>query len=189
MTQQLNGGDRVSWNTPQGRFLNASIARFLLEDPPVTRSPYLWSGALICAALLAGCASSPQQQQPAPAPQQGSAAVGVWELSNSDEVDAQSTSLELGVVRLECAGGETGVVLEPEVFYEEDRILIRTDVAPLPPAEGYDCQGNDTVPLTVQLSEPVGERELVDAACLEGEAVGTSHCDDQGVRWLPQQEE
>lgn len=162
---------------------------FLLEDPPVTRSPYLWTCTLICAALLAGCGSSPQANQPAPSPQQGAAAVGVWMLSNPDDVNAQSTSLELGVVRLECAGGETGIVLDPQVFYEEGRILIRTDVAPLPPAEGYDCQGNDTVPLTVQLTEPVGERELVDAACLDGEAVGTSHCDDQGVRWQPRREE
>jgi len=133
--------------------------------------------ALIGAVLFTGCASAPQQP-----------AVGLWELSNVDDIGVQSTTLQLGVVRLECSGGETGVVLEPDVTYEEDRILIRTDVEALQ-GDAYDCRGNDTVPLTVQLSEPVGQRELVDASCLEGEAVNTTFCEDRGVRWSPQQED
>ncbi|WP_168627587.1 hypothetical protein [Cryobacterium sp. BB307] len=127
--------------------------------------------------MLTGCASSPQPP-----------AVGVWELSNVDEISAESTTLHLGVVRLECSGGKTGTVLDPEVTNEKDRIVIRTDVEPL--QEGaYTCLGNDTVPLTVELSEPVGQRELVDAACLQGRAVTTTFCTDHGVRWSPQQEE
>ena len=133
--------------------------------------------ALICAVLLTGCASAPQQP-----------AVGLWELSSVDEVGVQTTTLQLGVVRLECSGGETGAVLEPDVTYQKDQILIRTDVEPLR-GDAYDCRGNDTVPLTVQLSEPVGQRELVDASCLEGEAVNTTFCEDRGVRWSPQQED
>lgn len=112
----------------------------------------------------------------------------MWELSDIDAVAAQSTSVELDVVRLECSGGETGTVLEPDVVYEASRIVIRTDVEPLPEGN-YDCRGNDSVPVTVELSEPVGERELVDAACLQGRAVETIFCDDRGVRWPAQQEE
>jgi hypothetical protein len=137
----------------------------------------LWGGVLIGVAMLAGCVLSPQQP-----------AVGVWELSNVDEVGVGSTTLQLGVVRLECSGGKTGSVLEPEVTYETNRIVIRTDVEPL--QEGaYTCLGNDTVPLTVQLSETVGKRQIVDAACLEGKAASTTFCDDNGVRWSPQDEE
>ena len=41
------------------------------------------------------------------------------------------------------------------------------------------------MPITVQLAEPIGERLLVDAACLRGDAVSTAFCDDSGIRWSP----
>ncbi|MHA7141791.1 hypothetical protein ACX80T_09680 [Arthrobacter sp. Sr33] len=75
----------------------------------------------------------------------------------------------------------TGPVLEPKVRYEEDQIVIRTDVEALPEA-GYDCPGNDMVSLTVDLAEPVGARKLVDGGCLAGEAATTPFCENDGVR-------
>ncbi|MGO2051887.1 hypothetical protein ACT3TP_02725 [Glutamicibacter sp. AOP38-B1-38] len=110
--------------------------------------------------------------------------VATWELLDSSEVTLNSTSLQLGVTRLDCAGGVTGTVLEPMVQVEQERIVIRVDVEPLSPG-AYNCQGNNAVPVTVQLNQPVGDRELVDAACLEGRAVDTAACIDNGVRWRP----
>jgi hypothetical protein len=127
----------------------------------------------IGALALAGCASAP-----------AGASVGVWQLTEPESIDAATTILELEVTRLECAGGVTGEVLEPVVTFEPDRILIRTDVLPLP--EGaYDCQSNDWVPVTVELSEAIGDRHLMDAACLDDEAASTVFCEDGGVRWSP----
>ena len=109
---------------------------------------------------------------------------GTWELLNTGGITPESRTLQLGVTRLDCSGGLTGKVLDPEVRFEKDRILIRTDVEPLP--EGaYTCEGNDSVPVTVDLAEPVGERALVDAACLGGDAVGTLPCSDGAIRWRP----
>ncbi len=104
-----------------------------------------------------------------------------WELNNPSEVTAQSTTLSVAVSRLACASGETGKVLTPIIKYDETQILIRTDVQPLA-GDAYTCPSNDIVPLTIELSEPVGERDLVDASCLDPEASTTSMCTDAGVR-------
>jgi hypothetical protein len=132
----------------------------------------------IAAARLAGCAAAePPGNAAAPS-------IGIWELSDIDAVDAASERLDVEVTRLECSGGVTGEVLEPVVTLEADRILIRTDVAPLPDG-AYTCQGNDRVPVTIELGEPIGDRELVDAACLDEAAASTGFCQDDGVRWTP----
>lgn len=132
-------------------------------------------GSMAGAILLLGGCSTPGETRPG---------TGTWELFEPGGIAPESTTLYLGVTRLECSGGATGMVLDPEVRYEQDRILIRTNVEPLP--EGaYDCQGNDSVPVTVKLAEPVGEKELVDAVCLDGDAVGTQPCVDGGIRWRP----
>ncbi|WP_425863511.1 hypothetical protein [Arthrobacter sp. TWP1-1] len=96
----------------------------------------------------------------------------------------ESKTLELGVSRASCAGGVTGEVLTPKVTFEAGRITVKTDVAPLPEG-GYDCQGNDFVPITVELQERVGERELFDAICLDCAFLTTAFCVDGGVRWRP----
>jgi hypothetical protein len=132
---------------------------------------------------VSGC-TSVAGADPSPPPIRQQGAVGVWELTNPEDVGAETTTLRLAVTRLECSSGVTGTVLEPEVAYEESRIVIRTDVEPIPQT-GYDCQGNNAVPLTVRLTEPVGRRSLVDAACQRGDAVDTIFCESGGLRWSP----
>ena len=108
--------------------------------------------------------------------------VATWEVLGGASTD--STSIEVGVTRLGCAGGQTGTPLTPGVAYEPDRIIIEINVDPLDPDMAYTCQTNDMVPVTVDLSEPVGDRMLVDGACLMIAAGGTTVCDDpHGVRW------
>jgi hypothetical protein len=75
----------------------------------------------------------------------------------------------------------TGKVLEPEVSYEHDRILIETDVEPLR-ADSATCQANDYVRVRLELSEPIGDRQLVDVSCVNGDADNTSFC-IESVRW------
>jgi hypothetical protein len=127
----------------------------------------------IGAVLLAGC--SPALSPPG---------LGVWQLTNVDSVEPSTESLDIEVSRLECSGGVTGEVLEPVVTFEPGRILIRSDVAPLPDG-AYDCRGNDWVAVAVELGESVGDREIVDAACLDERAASTVFCEDGGVRWSP----
>ena len=75
-------------------------------------------------------------------------------------------------------------MLTPKITVEAGRITIQTDVAPLLEG-GYTCQGNDFVPITVELRERVGDRELFDAVCLDSVRLTYSYCMDGGVRWRP----
>lgn len=126
---------------------------------------------------------SPRTAAPPPTePARGSTAV--WTIDDTVPPSPDSDSFTALVTRLGCSGDQTGEVLEPQVTTEDDRIVVTFAVAPLP--EGaYPCPGNDLVPYTVQLDDPIGSRELVDGACLSGEAASTSFCEAGAVRWRP----
>jgi len=127
------------------------------------------------ATVLAGCGAD------AAGPTTGDLAT--WELAAPASVTAETRSLDLRVTRAGCSGGVTGDVLAPRVQYEDDRVVVTTDVEPL--GDGtWTCPGNDAVPVTVELDEALGDRELVDGGCLAAEAEGMRLCDD-AVRWRP----
>lgn len=107
-----------------------------------------------------------------------------WE-SVDQAITSEQTRLSVAVTRLGCASGKTGTVFEPLVTYEQARIVIRTTVVPLPKNVGHNCQGNDAVKVDIALAEPIGQRALVDAACLQDDASRTAMCVDSGVRWKP----
>ena len=132
--------------------------------------------------LLTGCGGT----NPNPAEPAAPGAEGTWELVSASEITPDSKSIEIGVIRLGCAGGVTGEVAKPVVGYEQDRIIIRADVVPHSDLDAvYTCPGNDSVSVTINLDEAIGDRELIDAACLAGEATGTSFCADGAARWKP----
>ena len=116
-------------------------------------------------------------------PQVGAAAT--WTLADSERVTATSTTVTIEVTRAECSSGVTGAIAQPVVSLGIDDIIIRVDAEPLPGNEPQNCQGNDSVQMTVSLHEPIGDRALVDAACLEGPAVRTSFCETGATRWSP----
>ena len=117
---------------------------------------------LACTVLMiSGCSSSNSQKVEPGAPTVEVGDDGTWELINAAEITPESTTLRLGVTRVGCASGKTGTVLEPQVQIEAERIVIRTLVEPNP--EGGSCPSNNVVPVTVELEEPVGDRELFDA--------------------------
>ncbi|MFT4110123.1 hypothetical protein [Propionicimonas sp.] len=115
-------------------------------------------------------------------PQRG--ATATWVVAEPQKLAAGSTTVVLAVTRLECSGGKTGDLLEPSVSMGADEVIIRVDAAPLG-AGSRTCPGNDAVEVAVGLPEPLGDRRLVDAACLEGDAVRTSECATGAVRWKP----
>ena len=105
----------------------------------------------------------------------------VWELADPSGVSPQSEQVDLLVSRLECASGVTGATLPPVVSLGEADVVIRVD-ASWNGTSGGTCPANDLVPVTVQLGEPLGQRALVDGACLREDAAGTASCEDSGVR-------
>lgn len=104
----------------------------------------------------------------------------VWDLDPASLPTESSTAVTALVTRLGCNGGRTGKVLEPVVSADGEQVVVTFSVEPVP---GGDCPGNDSVPYVVELGGPLGDRELVDGACLSGDAASTSHCSDGAVRW------
>lgn len=70
----------------------------------------------------------------------------------------------------------TGELLDPVIVYESDQVVITIDAVPNGTG-GATCQGNDVVPVTVELSEPLGERKLIDGACEPVEMHGIAFCE------------
>lgn len=148
------------------------------------------AGSALAVVALSGCAV--EQPNAGPMASEGSSAVSsleplvgdvaTWSLAPDELLDPKTTFLVVEVTRLGCASGITGTVLDPRIQYET-QVLLRTDVEKIGPG-AQDCQGNDAVPVEIHLDQPLGVRELVDAACLQGEAVGTAAC-TEAVRWAP----
>jgi hypothetical protein len=163
------------------------------------RPTFVRSALLLAVVLLAGACSGDDSSDiadvpdggedipgEAPAADGGGGATATWRIDENDPPDEAATSFTALVTRLGCSGGETGLVLEPVVDVDDERIKVTFAVESLPPGD-YECPGNDAVPHVVVLDEPVGDRELVDGACLSGEAATTAFCvDEDPVRWPPQ---
>lgn len=151
------------------------------------------AGSALAVYVLGGCAvEQPNTDGGSTAPMASPAGsaleppagdVATWSLAPDELLDPKSTFLVVEVTRLGCASGITGKVLDPQIQYEDAQVLLHIDVEKMGQG-GQNCQGNDAVPVEIRLDQPLGVRELVDAACLEGEAVGTAGCTD-AVRWAP----
>ena len=74
-----------------------------------------------------------------------------------------ATSVPILVTEMGCASGQSseGRVAEPIVEYTDDAVLLTTRVEPLA-GNGFTCPGNPSTEVTVQLDEPLGDRELLD---------------------------
>ncbi len=127
---------------------------------------------LAAALILSGCTSTSTSIAIATATDGDPA---TWQLADPGAVTADSTSIDVEVSRLGCSSGKTGDLLDPVVSYEADRVTIRIDAAPI--GEGIQaCPSNDVVPITVALTEPLGQRTLVDGGCGATEAATTMPC-------------
>jgi hypothetical protein len=82
-----------------------------------------------------------------------------WRLAHP--VGAEATSLDLLIQEGACASGKSpeGRILPPTVSYSPTAITISVRVATLPGPQ--DCQGNSDYPLTVRLTDPVGDRMIL----------------------------
>ncbi|MBW3667267.1 MAG: hypothetical protein KY394_06705 [Actinobacteria bacterium] len=76
-------------------------------------------------------------------------------------VDAEDTKMPLLLSERECVSGQEigDRLLGPEVVLTEDAVLIAFAATP-PEGDGFDCQGNPEMPYLVELSEPIGGREV-----------------------------
>lgn len=110
--------------------------------------------------------------------------VAVWSLSTDADVTGSSESFTALVDRLDCNGGVTGEVLEPSIEVDEVTIVVTFTVESVTPGT-QTCPSNDTVAFLVNVGQPIGQRVLVDGACLTDRARTTSFCTEGGTRWQP----
>jgi hypothetical protein len=90
--------------------------------------------------------------------------LGPADLTLPSQPPAGATSIDLLVHERACASGQSaeGRVEIIDVQETEDQVRLRIGVRPR--EGGQDCPGNPPTPFTVDLSEPLGERKIVDAS-------------------------
>ena len=162
----------------------------------ITRCAALLTVAVVAFAM-SGCALAetpgPAAATPAPAPPAPSSLspspvagapgdAATWVVVDPAAIGTGTTEVRIAATRLGCSSGKTGELRGPRVSYGADEVVIEVDAEPLG-AGAFECPGNDAVEVVVALTEPLGDRSLVDGACLEGEAVSTAACADGPVRW------
>lgn len=122
---------------------------------------------------------------PSTNPAQAGADAAVWIASPEPGPSTTAQSFIAQVTRLGCNDGITGQVNAPDVQVSQTRIVVTFTVERATDG-GHRCPDNAQVRYTVNIGEPIGNRQLIDGACVsEGEAKTTSFCTDAGVRWNP----
>ena len=94
-----------------------------------------------------------------------------WALDPAHEApSADSTQVHLLLTERECVSGiEIGDrLVGPDIHYTSEEVRIGFAATP-PPGDAFNCQGNPSTPITVDLAEPLGERSLVDLFSVPGD--------------------
>lgn len=130
------------------------------------------SARLLAAGLLVLLAGCSQVATSAP-PSESVPSTARWGLDPAALPAPTDRSISVGVWEVPCSGGRdiTGKVLPPEISYQPERVVVTLWLEPLPvlgPNEVLTCELAAPVPHTVELSEPLGERELVDGNQVTG---------------------
>ena len=145
-----------------------------------------FASALIAVLVLASCGvpnwAAAGDDSEANQPEKPYGTQATWDVADPAAVKPADRAVHLQVQRVDCASGKTGKIVGADVDYQDEQIAIAVHLEPI--VGDQSCQGNEQVPYTVELDEPIGQRELVDAACAARPASGTVMCDD-AVRWSP----
>ena len=107
----------------------------------------------------------PQASAPDPAADiSGRVAPAGWWVDPVAAPTEASTTISGFVLEQVCASGRSpeGRVLDPAIFYGDDGVLVTFFIRRLP--GGQDCPGNPPFPVTFTLSEPLGDRKLLDGS-------------------------
>jgi hypothetical protein len=111
--------------------------------------------------------------------------VGVWEVGPGDELRPSTTSFDALVSNVECNSGREAIIEDVEVRTSKSEVVVTVKV------RGYggdqDCQGSPPTLHRIELTEPLGQRTMIDGGCVEGQrAHGTGACPDGAIRYKPQ---
>jgi hypothetical protein len=99
-----------------------------------------------------------------PVPGPSDAEPAPFEPADDADLSAESTRIEVLVNERGCAGDRSaeGRIPAPHVVEDEDRVVVTVSVIPLPGPQ--DCGDTPDTPVTIELDEPLGDRELLDGS-------------------------
>ena len=107
---------------------------------------------LAASVVLAACSALPGSRQ---------ASIADWQPVMLASLTPETQSFEIVVRERDCASGQRadGRIERPDVQYGDDTIVVTIRVRP----RGGDqtCPSNPLTPFTLELSEPLGDRELL----------------------------
>lgn len=86
-----------------------------------------------------------------------------WRLAPSSRLTPDSTRIPVLVTRVGCNSGSTGRVLRPDVEFRSSEVVVTYSVDG---ESGGRCPDNNAVRTTLDLSEAIGKRSLIDGACV-----------------------
>jgi hypothetical protein len=95
----------------------------------------------------------------------------------------KTTAFDAVISRTGCSSGKQGQPQTPTVDYTETTVTITVRIEPH--VGSGTCQGVAGVPYRIHLTQPLGQRTMVDGACIPPGTDGleaTSFCSDHGVR-------
>lgn len=113
--------------------------------------PALTVSALL---LIAACSGGSE-------PQRDTGTLAVWWADPAHPPTAAARTFTALVSRAACDDGKTGPVHDPSVRELADRVIVTFTLDPLPRGV-HTCQGVPPVPHLVRLTQPVGDRVLLD---------------------------
>jgi hypothetical protein len=98
----------------------------------------------------------------------GGLSAATWRLAPEQEIDTATTSFLADVVEWRCTGGQSSEdrVRPPLIAYQPQRVVVVFTVDPPPPPPDNVCIANPATRVSVELSEPLGDRELLDGGAL-----------------------
>jgi hypothetical protein len=101
--------------------------------------------------------------------------LGEADLTLADVPSSGDTSIELHVHEWACASGASAEGRIQLIELNETTEQVRLRIGVRPRAGGQDCPGNPPTPLTIDLDEPLGDREIVDASVVPPRPVTVDH--------------
>lgn len=83
-----------------------------------------------------------------------------------ESIDAETTTFLAEVTENACASGQPSEnrVVPPLIIYQPERVIVTFSVEPLPGSQ--ECPDNPSTRVRVRLSEPLGDRQLLDGGTL-----------------------
>lgn len=128
--------------------------------------PSIGALAVLTLAIVAACGTttpSVAPSTPPSAPSAGAAGSATWWVDVTlIPLAPETTEIKGFVMETACASGQSpeGRVNEPVIEYGAESVTVTFTITPRP--GGQDCQGNPEFPVSVTLTEPLRERELLD---------------------------